>query len=167
MERKSEKWYLESDMLNHLNIMLSSFKKYVGEDISTRMTPEEQEQIKKCSSAEELAEFYYNCSIALVSHDGTPSKGADPIFNYGNKFALTKFGYNIDEWCKLPSKYSAEQKEQTERDILLKETEEKGFAKEYNMRRISKTGDIFYAKECIVWNLVDSEGRLVGQAATF
>ncbi|ORY43532.1 hypothetical protein LY90DRAFT_703704 [Neocallimastix californiae] len=131
------------------------------------MTQEEQEQLKKCSTPESIAEFYYNCSIALVSHDGTPSKGDEPIFNYGNKFALEKFGYDIDEWCKLPSKYSAEREEQTERDILLKETEEKGFAKEYNMRRISKTGEIFYAKECIVWNLVDANGQLIGQAATF
>ncbi|ORX48403.1 MEKHLA domain protein [Piromyces finnis] len=167
MENNSKKWYLEPNMVNHLNIILSSYKKYVGEDLFIRMTTEEQEKLKKCTNPTELAEFYYNCSIALVSHDGTPSKGDDPIFNYGNKYALTKFGYNIDEWCKLPSKYSAEQKEQEERDILLKETEEKGFAKEYNMRRISKTGDIFYAKECIVWNLVNSEGQLVGQAATF
>jgi hypothetical protein len=66
----------------------------------------------------------------------------------------------------LPSRKSAEEIVQQERDRLLVETTHKGYC-HYSATRISKTGQRFYIEDGIIWNVVDDENRKWGQAAVF
>jgi predicted DNA-binding protein (UPF0251 family) len=50
---------------------------------------------------------------------------------------------------------------------LLERVAAQGFIDDYTGVRIAKSGRRFRIQRATVWNLVDSSGRRVGQAATF
>lgn len=54
-----------------------------------------------------------------------------------------------------------------ERQILLDRVSASGFIDDYAGIRISATGRRFRIERAVVWNLIDPEGRIHGQAATF
>ncbi len=91
----------------------------------------------------------------------------DPIFNYGNRAALDLFEMDWDSLTQLPSRKSAEPLNRAERDRLLEAVASKGFIDDYSGVRISSSGRRFLIPKAIVWNLVDADGKLHGQAATF
>ena len=66
----------------------------------------------------------------------------------------------------MPSRQSAEEVVQEERNRLLQETEAKGFCN-YSGVRISSTGKRFQIKNGIIWNLVDDQNQHCGQASIF
>ncbi len=99
----------------------------------------------------------------VVSHDTSE----DPIFNYANQTALELFEMNWEEFTIMHSRESAELPDQEERARLLEEVNTRGFINHYSGIRISKRGKRFFVENAIVWNLVDSEGKFWGQAATF
>ena len=99
--------------------------------------------------------------MAILSH-GTQK---DPLFNYANKAAQALFEYSFNEITQLPSRLSAEPAIQTERTELLRAVKEKGYSKNYQGIRISKTGKRFLITKAIIWNLHDSLGTYAGQAA--
>jgi hypothetical protein len=41
------------------------------------------------------------------------------------------------------------------------------YISDYRGIRIASTGDRFYIDQAIIWNVVDKDGKLWGQAATF
>lgn len=110
----------------------------------------------------EIAQALFTAPFVVVSH-GTQ---ADPIFNYGNQQALTLWEFPWEEFTTLPSRKSAEEMVQQERDRLLAETTHKGYC-HYSGVRISKTGQRFYIEDGIIWNVVDAENQKWGQAAVF
>ncbi|MFK0573208.1 MEKHLA domain-containing protein [Endozoicomonas sp.] len=101
--------------------------------------------------------------FALVSH----GIGDDPIFNYGNQVALTLFEMEWEDFIALPSRKSAEPLKRDERQRLLQEVSAKGYIDHYSGVRISSTGQRFTINNAIVWNLIDKDGSLHGQAAMF
>lgn len=103
----------------------------------------------------------FDAPFAVLSH-GTQS---DPVFNYGNQTALDLFEMEWDDFIQLPSRLSAEQVTQKERDRLLARVTEQGYIDDYKGVRISSTGKRFVVEEAIVWNLLDDEGIYRGQAA--
>jgi hypothetical protein len=101
--------------------------------------------------------------FVLVAH-GTEK---DPIFNFANQKALEVFEMDIDAFCHLPSRYSAEQPSREERAALLKQVTENGYIDNYRGVRIASSGKRFMIEQAVVWNVVDEKGNYFGQAATF
>ncbi|MBD2506023.1 MEKHLA domain-containing protein [Nostoc muscorum FACHB-395] len=112
---------------------------------------------------QEIAQLLFEAPFVLVSH-GTES---DPIFNYGNRKALELWELSWQEFTRMPSRQSAEEVVQEERDRLLSEAATKGFIKNYSGIRTSSTGKRFYIEDTILWNVLDEHNQQCGQAAFF
>ena len=63
----------------------------------------------------------YDAPFALVSH----GIEKDPVFNFSNRRALEIFKYSWKQFTQLPSRYSAEQLDREQRQLLLDSTLEK------------------------------------------
>lgn len=107
--------------------------------------------------------LYHDAPFAMLAHDGSQ----DPHFIYANQAALNRFGYAWNELIGLPSRLSAEAPERAERQRLLDAVSRDGFISDYRGIRIAKSGQRFWIEKAVVWQLIDSHGRLHGQAATF
>ncbi|WP_295464451.1 MEKHLA domain-containing protein [uncultured Pseudomonas sp.] len=100
---------------------------------------------------------------ALLAHG---SEG-DPLFCYANHQALCCFGYSRAEFIGMPSRLSASPKDRAARQVLMETVGRQGFATDYAGWRVHRTGRPFMIHAGVVWNLVDAEGRRLGQAALF
>jgi hypothetical protein len=103
----------------------------------------------------------FEAPFCVVSHN----TDADPIFNYGNRTALTRFEMTWEEFTRLPSRLSAEPGVQEERDRLLDRVTRYGYIDDYRGVRVSSTGRRFRVEDAVVWNLIDEDGVYRGQAA--
>ncbi len=110
-----------------------------------------------------LRHALWNAPRAIVAH-GTE---ADPVFFYGNRLALQLFEMSFDEFVRLPSRLSAEPLAREERALLLDRVTRQGYVDGYSGMRIARSGKRFMIADGTVWNLVDEQGRLRGQAAVF
>ena len=111
-------------------------------------------------SPDETALALFEAPFVLVSHGTEP----DPIFNYGNRKALELWEMSWNEFTKMPSRKSAEEMVQQERDRLLAKAATQGFSY-YSGVRITSTGKRFYMQDGIIWNLLDEQHQYCGQAA--
>ncbi|HEY9693895.1 MAG TPA: MEKHLA domain-containing protein [Oculatellaceae cyanobacterium] len=141
----------QENIIRHSQRLLQSFQHWTGRSL-----------IDLSGSTFEQAQGLFEADFALVSH-GTE---ADPIFNYANQIALEVWQMTWDDFTQLPSRLSAEPVEQRERDRLLVETRNKGFS-HYQGVRISRIGNRFFIKDGIIWNVLDEDHKICGQAAVF
>lgn len=109
------------------------------------------------------AQQIYEAPYVLLTHNAT----TDPIFQYANQKGLALFELTWDELTTLHSKYSAEPQNREAREKLLQEVALKGYTDHYSGVRISKTGKRFEIRSAIVWNITDTQGTKIGQAAMF
>jgi len=144
-------WQQEA-IIKHSQRLMYSFKHWTGHSL-----------LDVSGTPKEIAQALFEAPFVLVSH-GTES---DPIFNYGNHKALELWELSWSEFTKMPSRQSAEEVVQEERDRLLAEAATKGFISNYSGIRTSSTGKQFYIKETILWNVIDKENQYCGQAAFF
>ncbi|MCC5657852.1 MEKHLA domain-containing protein [Nostoc sp. XA010] len=143
-------WQQEAIIL-HSQYLINSFQHWTGNSL-----------LDANSSPLETAQALFEAPFALVSH-GTES---DPIFNYGNRKALKLWELSWEEFTRTPSRRSAEELVQEERDRLLKEAANKGFSY-FSGVRITSSGKRFKIQDGILWNLLDEQNKLCGQAAVF
>jgi PAS domain-containing protein len=111
----------------------------------------------------EPAWLYNEAPFAVLAHNTEP----DPHFIYANSAAQACFDYTWSEFTSLPSRLSAEAPDRTERERLLDEVRRNGFMRGYRGQRIAKSGRRFWIEDGIVWQLIDTNGIVQGQAATF
>lgn len=83
------------------------------------------------------------------------------------QLALKLFNLTLEQFTKLPSRFSAEAMYRDERARLLDIVARDNFIDDYTGIRISSTGHRFRIEQATVWNLIDVAGRIHGQAATF
>lgn len=140
---------------SHARILVDSFHRWTGRHL---LEPD-----SAAWSNAELAARLHQAARVVVSH-GTES---DPVLNYGNQAALTLWEMDWDSFTRTPSRFTAEAPDREERARLLDEVSRNGFINHYAGIRISRTGKRFRIRDAIVWNLVDSNGKPAGQAATF
>lgn len=140
------------DWIAHTQIMLNSYRRFVGREL-----------IERTGDAEEEAQIVFEAPFVVVSH-GTQD---DPILNYGNRTALTLWEIDIPTLTATPSRLTAEPMHRDERAQLMSRAARDGFVDDYRGIRISRTGKRFLIEQAIIWNLVNPEGHRVGQAATF
>ncbi|ROR26576.1 MEKHLA domain-containing protein [Comamonas sp. BIGb0124] len=111
--------------------------------------------------AEEAAEWLYESApFAVLAHNTDP----DPLFIYGNKAAQRRFGYSWDEITQLPSRLSAEAPNREERQQFLARVQRLGYEAGYKGVRITQSGQRFMIEDATLWQLLDADGRLHGQA---
>ena len=144
-------WLLH-DWVFHSQILLDSYRHWVGTDL-----------LPRAGSAEDQAEALFEAPFVVVSH----GVEADPILNYGNRTALGLWHITIDQLRQTPSRLTAEPLHREERARLLERTSRQGFVDDYQGIRIATTGQRFLIRQATVWNLRTSQGGRVGQAATF
>ena len=141
-------------LMDYVAILLNSFNHWTGKNLI-----ESEASISPIQAALQL--FY--APFAVVSHD----TAEDPVFNYANQTALTLFGMSWEEFTAMPSRFSAEPANRTERARLLAEVTVKGYSDDYQGIRIAKDGKRFCIKNAVIWNLLDDDGFNCGQAAMF
>jgi PAS domain S-box-containing protein len=107
--------------------------------------------------------LYAQAPFSVLAHDTS----TDPRFVYANRAAQRAFGYDWDAFVGMPSRLSAEAPERAERQRLLDAVARDGFVSDYAGIRVAKDGRRFPVTEGIVWQLVDADGSVRGQAATF
>ena len=107
--------------------------------------------------------LYREAPFAVLAHDTSP----DPRFTYANRTAQDCFGYDWASITALPSRLSAEAPNRAERQALLDAVARDGFATGYRGLRIARTGKRFWIEDGVVWQLIDRDGTIRGQAATF
>jgi len=105
----------------------------------------------------------WDAPFAIVAH-GTE---ADPIFFYGNQYALQHFEMGFEEFARLPSRLSAEPMLQEAREQALAKVAQQGYIDGYSGMRVAKSGRRFMITDCTIWNLLDAQGGYHGQAAIF
>ena len=150
---KSQPW-LQEELLQHIQLLLYSFHHWTGDDLI---------QIPSNYSPEEIANLLFNADFILVSHGSE----VDPIFNYGNQKALNLWQMDWQTLISTPSRYTVEPMEHEDREQLLAQAKSQGYVSNYRGIRIASNGDRFYINNVILWNVVDKQGKLWGQAATF
>lgn len=140
------------EWIDRATIMLDSFRRLLGRELCERS-----------GDAAVDARRLFESAFVVVAH-GTE---ADPILNYGNRTAIELWETTVDALCRMPSRLTAEAPERAERERLLARTTRDGFVDDYRGIRITTTGRRFEIDRAIVWNLHDSAGLRIGQAATF
>jgi hypothetical protein len=105
----------------------------------------------------------WEAPLAIVAH-GTE---ADPRFFFASRVALARFAMAAEQFLGMPSRFSAEAPLREERQALLERVSRAGFIDDYAGVRIAADGRRFRIEAATVWNLVDADGRIHGQAAAF
>ncbi len=141
----------QSDWIASTQLLLDSFEKWVGKPLIIRQNPTAD------------SETLFTAPFVVVAH-GTE---ADPLLNYGNRSALDLWVMPLESFLGTPSRETAEPMHRNERADLLKRTREHGFIDDYSGIRISSTGQRFRIQQATVWNVVNSQNEVVGQAAAF
>jgi hypothetical protein len=136
-----------------LRLIVESYQRLTGKPLLVHVPAE--------SNA--LRQAIWTAPVAIVAH-GTE---ADPVFFYGNAYALRCFEMSFGEFARLPSRLSAEPMLQEAREKALRKVAEQGYTDGYSGMRIAKSGRRFMITECTIWNLADANGVYHGQAAVF
>ncbi|MGB3755448.1 MAG: MEKHLA domain-containing protein [Rivularia sp. (in: cyanobacteria)] len=141
----------QDKIVRHSQLMMSSFERWTGRTLSN------------CTGSDtDIAQALFEAEFALVSH----GIEADPIFNYGNRKALQLWELDWEDFTSMPSRKSAQEVVQEERDRLLAETTAKGYSN-FAAVRISSNGKRFHIEDGIIWNLLNAKNQYCGQAAIY
>ena len=143
---KSQLW------IAHTRILLDSFEHFLGRPL-----------LSYRGSEIEDSQALFESPFVVVSH-GTQD---DPILNYGNAKAVELWETDLDTLLTMPSRKTAEPVHRDERASMLERTVRDGYIDDYAGIRITATGKRIRIDQATVWNLIDSDGHRVGQAATF
>jgi hypothetical protein len=107
--------------------------------------------------------LYRQAPFVVLAHNTS----SDPRFIYANTAAQACFGYDWDEFTTLSSRLSAEPMLREERQAVLEKVARDGFITGYSGIRIAKSGRRFRISGTVIWQLIDQDGVLRGQAAMF
>lgn len=132
--------------------ILDNYRRWLGREL-----------IPRDGSAEDQARRLFDAPFVVLSSGNE----ADPLLNYGNRTALELWETTWDELRGLPGRLTAEPVERPVREAFLQRVRENGYISDYSGIRISRKGRRFRIAAATIWNLVDADGRFVGQAATF
>ncbi|MCP5245636.1 MAG: MEKHLA domain-containing protein [Burkholderiales bacterium] len=121
------------------------------------------ELIPRTGSSCDQAENLFNCSFVVVSH----ALQDDPVLNYGNRVALNLWEMDWHQFTQTPSRLTAEPVNREERARMLLQAKEQGYISDYRGVRISRTGKRFFVDHAIIWNVINPDRAVIGQAATF
>jgi len=132
----------------HVACLLASYQALTGREL-----------VPTGSSARSV----FEAPFALLSHGSEP----DPLFNYANRTALDLFELDWAALIRTPSRASAEPLAQAAREQLMQRVRSQGYIDDYRGVRIAASGRRFTIEAACVWNVTDTAGAFIGQAAHF
>lgn len=144
--------YLNAVTEKHAQLMQDSFNRATGKKL-----------LEFDQTVHTTAEALFNAPFVLLSHGAEP----DPVLNFGNRQALELWEMDWITFTSMPSRLTAEPMEQADRDKLLADAKEKGYADGIHGIRIASSGRRFEISDVLLWNLIDVEGTYHGQAAVY
>ena len=147
-----EEVWRQPEIIIWSQLLLDSYEKLLGHQLMERK-----------GNAEEQTKALFFAPFVAVSH-GTED---NPRFNYGNQTALDLWEMRWEDFTQTPSQQPVESTEREQRERMLIQVAKQGFIDNYQGIRASSTGRRFQISGVIVWNVVDTEGKYCGQAATF
>lgn len=109
------------------------------------------------------ADRLWHAPFVVVAH----ATEADPVFFYANKAGLELFQIDAAQLIRMPSRLSARPVDRDARDRLFERVRQQGFIDDYAGDRVTTTGRAFRIEQATVWNLVDADKSVRGQAARF
>ena len=121
------------------------------------------ELIERKAEMKEQARTLFEAPFVVVSHGGEP----DPILNYGNQAALDLWELAWELFTRTPSRLTAGPDDRPERRRMLEQAKANGYFDGYRGVRISSTGRRFLVEQALIWTVIDSAQKPIGQAATF
>lgn len=148
---RSFPWQQES-IIQHSQLLVQSFQHWTGQPL-----------LPVTDSPAAIAQALFEAPFAVLSH----GLETDPILNYGNQTALTLWQIDWAQFTQMPSRLTAEPIERGERDRLLTQAVTQGYISNYTGVRIAATGQRFFIKNAIIWNVVNEANQHYGQAAMF
>ncbi len=144
----------------HACLLIDSFRRVCGKGL---LPDTSLSQIDEPHAKQTIAKSLFEADFVVVSH----GMEDDPIFDYANQRALTLFEMAWQQFIELPSRKSAEPLHRDTREALMREVRWSGFIDNYAGIRISGSGRRFEIANAVVWNIIDANDVLRGQAATF
>jgi MEKHLA domain len=132
--------------------LLNSYRHWIGRDL-----------IERVGESEFQSHALFESPLIVVSH----GIEADPVLNYGNRSALELWEMTWQQLRQTPSRLTAEPVNRAEREWMLEQARTRGYIDTYRGVRISRTGKRFLVENALVWNVLDSAGQRIGQAASF
>ncbi len=139
-------------LIDHIQLLLHSYRHWTGRDL-----------VPEAVSPEKRANELFHAPFVVLSH-GTEE---DPILNYGNQSALDLWEMTWEKFTGMPSRLTAEPVNREERAKFLAQVTLHGYTDAYRGVRITSSGRRFLIDQATVWNILDANGRYIGQAATF
>ena len=136
-----------------LRLIAASYRRLTGKPLLPEVPHDEHA----------LRDAMWHAPFAIVAH----GIEADPVFFYGNRYALQHFEMSAEEFAQLPSRLSAEAVAQQAREQALAKVAQQGYIDGYSGVRVAKSGRRFHITDCTIWNLLDAQGGYQGQAAIF
>ena len=143
---------MDPAVMQWARFLLDSYRHWVGREL-----------VERHADPDVQAQVLFESPLVVVSH-GTE---ADPILNYGNRMALELWEMTWDQLIETPSRLTAEPVNRAERERTLEEARMRGFIDTYRGIRISSTGRRFLVENALIWNVLNTDRRHVGQAAVF
>ncbi|MCB1738154.1 MAG: MEKHLA domain-containing protein [Gammaproteobacteria bacterium] len=143
---------LNPDAIAQASLILDSYRHWIGEELIPRSGDPEKD------------------ALTLFEHDAVvASHGLEtsPVLNFGNRAALHLWDMSWARFTRTPSRETAEADAREERQALLDAVSRDGFSRNYAGVRVSAHGYRFRIQDVTVWNLIDADGRIQGQAASF
>lgn len=122
-----------------------------------------RELLERVGDPDYQAYTLFRSHFVVVSH----GMEEDPLLNYGNQVALELWEMTWEQLVRTPSRLTAEPVNRAEREWMLEQARTRGYFDTYRGVRVTSTGRRFLVENAFIWNVVDGEGRRVGQAATF
>jgi MEKHLA domain len=141
-----------AELIRWTERLLDSYRHWTGRELVPRVHEPETD-----------ARTVFEAPFVVVSHGTQP----DPILNYGNRAALRLWETDWATLITLPSRLTAEPVNRAERERMLAQAATRGYIDDYRGVRISTTGRRFLVEKALVWNVIDRDGAVHGQAATF
>lgn len=132
--------------------LLDSYRHWIGRELIERVG---EPEFQACA--------LFESPIVVVSHGTEP----DPILNYGNRMALDLWDMTWEQLVQTASRLTAEPVNRAEREWMLEQARARGYIDTYRGVRITASGRRFLVENALVWNVLDSHGKRIGQAATF
>jgi hypothetical protein len=151
--------WLQPEIIQHTQRLCASYQHWAQVSLLT-LNPS---TLNPGLSPEELSCQLFAAPFVLLSHGGE----TDPILNYGNRTALELWDYDWDAFTRLPSRLTAEPQVRAERAELLAAAAARGMITGYRGVRVTRTGRRFWIEDAMIWDVLDAQGRKVGQAARF
>jgi hypothetical protein len=152
MNTNTQQPWQQSEIISHSQLLCQSFQHWTGDSL-----------IDIVDNPILLSEKLFFAPFVVVSH-GIES---DPIFNYGNQMALKLWQMEWEDFTCLPSRLSAEPVEQSEREMMLKQSLAQGLITNFKGIRISSKSERFFIEDGTIWSLLDAQNQRCGQAAMF